>query len=131
MHLAAQFGWVDSVSLLIEHMQRSGADVLEALGMNDNDGLTALHAACKWGKHHVARIFLEAGMNPDTRSSCQLGLTAAHLAARWGHHECLQVLHQFGANFKLESQKGKTPLSEAVEWSRHSVIALLSELEHV
>ncbi len=72
-------------------------------------GLSALHHASREGHVESVRILLEAGANIDQPSAGDAS-TAMLLAAINGHFDLVLVLLDSGADPKLSSQAGTTPL---------------------
>ena len=108
LHCAAFIGRVEITRVLLDH----GANVkLEAEG-----GETALHTVSRgsFGSHEqgasgsTARLLLEHGV--DVNSRAKNSLTSLHEAAFKGNVEVVRVLLDHGANAKLETEGGETPL---------------------
>jgi ankyrin repeat protein len=119
LHLAAHFGRVDAMRLLVEH----GADV-HALSANAMAN-TPLHAAAAGGHAPAVAELLDRGADPNARQHG--GYTALHSAAQSGRTDLARLLLDRGARVDLSSDDGKTPLALAEEKSRHDVAALLRE----
>ena len=127
IHIAAEFGHLEVVQLLIE----AGADMNVAAGrmtalkaavakgffavtrclvQNGADLRHSLHIAALHGNLRIARLLLDAGAETDERNNTlDSGMTALHLAAGSGCLEMVQLLIENGANIDVAMTGGQTP----------------------
>jgi uncharacterized protein len=119
LHLAAHFGRVETMRVLIEH----GADV-HARSSNDMNN-TPLHAAVAGGRLDAAAELLDRRADPDARQHG--GWTALHSAAQSGRIELARLLLDRGADPSASTDDGTTPLALAEEKGQREVAALLRE----
>lgn len=116
LHLAAEFGQVDVVRLLLGR----GADP-NAVSMNDRRA-TPLHTAIRARHRDTASLLLALGASPNAIE--QGGLTALHLAARYGDEAIVDMLLLRGADATRKSDDGKTAV-EVAQDAGHSALARL------
>jgi uncharacterized protein len=90
LHMAAYFGHVDVVKLLLER----GADAMER-STNELYN-TPLHSALAGRRFAIAQLLVEHGS--DVNSSNRRGWTPLHLAAGAGNLDAVQFLAQHGAD---------------------------------
>lgn len=114
--LAAFFGHVDAVKVLLDH----GATV--DLKDRSRFGNTALDAAVAANRADVVRILLDTGANPNVRDSEDY--TPLHKAAQHGNAEVVRLLLEHGADAAAVRKGGETPLAEA-EAKGHADVARL------
>jgi ankyrin repeat protein len=119
LHLAAHFGRVDAMRVLLEH----GADV-HARSSNAMSN-TPLHAAAAGGQTGAVTELLDRRADPDARQHG--GWTALHSAAQSGRIDLARLLLDRGARVDAANDEGTTPLDLADEKGRHDVAALLRE----
>jgi ankyrin repeat protein len=119
LHLAAHFGHVDAMRVLLEH----GADV-HARSSNDMRN-TPLHAAAAGGRLEAAVELLDRRADPGARQHG--GFTALHSAAQSGRSDLARVLLDRGADASAATDDGTTPLDLAEEKGHREVAALLRE----
>ena len=115
LHMAADFGHVECVALLLE----AGADKDAA----DENGQTALHAAAWNGHSEVVKLLLEAGADKDLADF--YWRTALHLAAAHGHSEVVKLLLDAGADKDATDFGGNTALDWATKNHHLEVVRLL------
>jgi len=101
LHLAAHFGQLDSIRLLLAR----GADVA-AVSKNAIRN-EPLQAAVASGEVEAARLLLDAGAAVDARSHGQF--TALHIAAENGDLPLVKLLRAAGADPALRLETGATP----------------------
>lgn len=117
LHLAAFFGQVDAVRLLLGR----GAEVdRRATGWMTG---TALHSAASAGHTDVVRILLEADADPSARQSG--GFTPLHAAALGGNVEMARLLLARGADPTTVTDAGLTARSLADASADADTIALV------
>jgi ankyrin repeat protein len=119
LHLAAHFGRVETMRMLIEH----GADV-HARSSNEMSN-TPLHAAAAGGRVEAVAELLGRRADPEARQHG--GWTALHAAAQSGRIELARLLLDRGADASARTDDGITPLDLAEEKGRSDVAALLRE----
>ncbi|WP_371079287.1 ankyrin repeat domain-containing protein, partial [Salmonella enterica] len=68
LHYAAQFGHLDTVKVLLDHLLSSNASNNNStnnsslfLAIADNSGYTPLHLAAQWGMKEVVTLLINAG----------------------------------------------------------------------
>lgn len=105
--LAAFFGQVDAVKVLLDH----GAAVDAA--DRSRFGNTALDAAVAANHADVVRVLLAAGANANVRDSARY--TPLHKAAANGNAEIARLLLEGGADASAVRDGGKTPLADAMD----------------
>lgn len=120
--VATHSGHPNVAQLLIDR----GADVNAA-----GAGYTALHAAVLRGDHALVKALLANGADPNARltagtpvrkygvdyalSSAYLGATPYWLAAKFAERDIMQTLAAAGADTRLPSNDGTTPLMAALQ----------------
>jgi len=119
LHLAAHFGRVETMRLLIDH----GGDV-HARSSNDMHN-TPLHAAAAGGRTEAAAELLARRADADARQHG--GWAALHSAAQSGRLELARLLLDRGADASPRTDDGITPLDLAEEKGHREVAALLRE----
>lgn len=83
------------------------------LDLQDIQGDTALHFACRWENTEGARLLLSGGANPDIRN--RLGATPLRDALDCGSVALVRMLLGKGANANVGDTEGVTPLMAAAE----------------
>ena len=115
MHIAAVFGHIDILSLLLEN----GAD----LEGSDRFIMTALHRASLEGRLESVRCLLDHGANIEAQNI--YGWTPLHCAARMRDRiQVVRLLLERGADVSARDKDGETPSQLAVE---QEVVELLSK----
>ena len=102
LHLAAFFGQVDAVRLLLAR----GA-VVDRNGTGWMTG-TSLHAGASGSHATVVRVLLDAGADPNNRQGH--GYTPLHSAAANGDLESVELLLDAGADPAATNDERQTPL---------------------
>jgi len=100
LHLAAFFGRLEAVRLLVER----GAAV-DAFGRGWMTG-TAMHSAVSRLHSDIVRLLLEAGANPNVRQSA--GWTPLHSAAANGDLASVDLLLDAGADPTATNDEGRS-----------------------
>ena len=118
MHVAAEAGHADVLSLLLEH----GAD----LEVRDIYGLTPLHRASRAGELEAGQFLLDRGADINARD--MLNRTPLSSAVSVGYVELARMLVKYGASVNTHSASGYTPLHWAVRQENIQSVRFL--LEH-
>ncbi len=78
------------------------------------------------GNLEVVKLFLAAGMSPDTRDVIDVRKRNALLmAAEHGHADVVQALVEAGADVGVKDRSGRTPLVVAVMYEQDEVVQVL------
>ncbi|XP_036978710.1 ankyrin-3-like isoform X27 [Acanthopagrus latus] len=118
IHLAAQEGSVDLVSLLLA----KNANV----NVCNKSGLTPLHLAAQEDKVNVAEVLLNHGA--DVNPATKMGYTPLHVACHYGNAKMANFLLQNHARVNGKTKNGYTPLHQAAQQGHTHIINLL--LQH-
>ena len=118
MHIAARYGHVDVLSLLLEH--GAGVDV------QGKHSFTPLYLASWSGKLEVGEFLLDCGADINARG--QGGATPLSGALHEGRFDFVRMLVKRGANISTHGTSGYTPLHWAV--SKAGIQAVRFLLEH-
>lgn len=117
LHLAAYFGWEETVRLLIAR----GADVA---AVSENAlNVQPLHNALAGGHLDTAEVLIAAGA--DVRARQGGGWTPLHAAVRNGSLEAIQLLLAHGADPNQAAADGTTPLDLAARGAGSSLVGIL------
>lgn len=119
LHLAAYFGQLDTVRILLEH----GADV--SANSRNPMTLTPLHSAAANGDCSICALLLEHGAEVDARQHG--GWTPLFSAAARGDPELVQLFLDHGADPRLTQTEGKTAQDVAAERGHAPVARQLSD----
>jgi ankyrin repeat protein len=96
------------------------------------DGYPALHFAVGMDFQEIIAALLSAGGDVDIRNQSKstggIDSTPLHCAAFWGRYEIAKQLLDAGAKIEAATDRGTTPLHEAVDLSNVRLVRLL--LEH-
>jgi ankyrin repeat protein len=115
IHIASQFGQLQSVNFLIER----GANVnIRTSKMN-----TALHFAAINNSKRFIKLLLDKGASVNVRGDS--GNTPLHKAARLGNLRATKVLVERGAALEETDEWGCTPLVVAAEYGKIDVVRYL------
>ena len=131
LHLAAQYGRVEVLHVLLEHVAIPGAvdddskaALLGYVNAQDEDGNTPLHFASEGfyqkGRNislsfsNVARLLLEYGADVNAQGTNQS--TPLHVAAQCGTIEVVRVLLEHVANLAAEDDGRKTAFEAVSEY---------------
>jgi len=117
LHLAAYFGHVEVVELLIAH----AADV-RAVARNPMQ-LTALHSAAAARHDAIVGLLLEHGADPDAIQAG--GFTPLHAAAQNGDSVAVDLLLARGADRTLAADDGRDAAAMAAERGHEEIAARL------
>ncbi|XP_071785110.1 ankyrin repeat domain-containing protein 27-like [Asterias amurensis] len=120
MHVAAMYGHVDVISVLISN----GGDV----NATDYHGSTPLHIACSRGQQHATLLLLHEGAKVNIEDND--GNTALHLCSANGHEDCMKAMMYSNQPVDINAAncQGDTPLHLTTRWGYESLVQLL--LEH-
>ena len=71
----------------LEGGEEEGADLEEEGEGAEEEGMSLLELASECGRSACVKVLLDAGFDPNRKSSQKDGMSALHLAAKCGHHE--------------------------------------------
>jgi tankyrase len=118
LHLAAHYGNLDIVKLLLDH----GADI-EAVSRNAIAN-TPISAAA-WGNHlEIVGCLLDHGANVNAIN--RWGATALHRAVDANRKPLAELLLTRGADPTIRDNAGQTPLDIALKDDKRDLVELLS-----
>ena len=117
LHLAAYFGRLDAVRLLLN----KGASV-KARSTNAMENMP-LHAAAAGRHAGVIKLLLEFGAPADAQQSG--GWVALHAAAQNGDLESAKALIEGGANVSVRADNQQKPLDLAMLKAQHAMVEFL------
>jgi ankyrin repeat protein len=117
--MAAYLGHADIVRQLLD----AGADLT---AVDPGMRATALHAASYAGRTEAARVLIERGIDIDKQGPVN-GYTALHDAIWQNNVETAAVIIAGGANLRLKSHDGQTPLDFARAKHRKEIVALIEQ----
>ncbi|KAL0215324.1 hypothetical protein P9112_007508 [Eukaryota sp. TZLM1-RC] len=106
LHLATTRGSLDMVKLVLENCKA-------LVSIEDNQGQTALHYACKFGFEDIGELLLASGV--DTTVVDDKGWSALHLAANGGFARITYLLLQSGAIPNKLTKQGSAPVHLCLE----------------
>lgn len=92
---------------------------------NYSDGLTPVCCAIQGGNTAVIDMFINKGVNINSRLEFANGINPLHLAAAEGKDEVITYLLSKGANVNAEDLDGRTPLHYACKQDKLSVLYIL------
>jgi ankyrin repeat protein len=124
LHLAAYFGHVEALSVLLD----AGADT-EAVSNNALQ-VVPLQSALSANRTEAALLLLARGANPDAVGHGASGLTPLHYAARTGNTEVARRLLECGADRGLTDEAGRTAAEVASEKGHAEIAELLGQQPH-
>ena len=102
LHFATRNEKSEVIQLLLER----GAEMLE-----DQQGMTPLHCACKLGKLEVVALFLNAKLDLERATQELLEMTPLHCAAGAGHVEIVTLLLEAKAEKDRQNTEGVSAIS--------------------
>jgi hypothetical protein len=117
--MAAYAGHTDIVRLLLE----AGADVAV---VDPSMKATALHAAAYAGNTDAAKLLIAYKIDMDKQGPFN-GYTALHDAIWQNHVDTAKILIESGANLRIQSNAGQTPLALANSRNRREIVALIEQ----
>ena len=100
LHLAAQGGYPEVISLIHTHVPN--------IDSRSAEGLTPLMLAAVTGKPRAVKWFLEKGANATCEDN--RGWNSLHSAAEGGDPEVISLIHTHVPNIDLRSAEGLAPL---------------------
>ncbi|KAH8865544.1 Ankyrin-3 [Schistosoma japonicum] len=93
------------------------------INVSNNNGLNALHLACKEGRTEVVRELLSRGAS--VHLATRKGNSALHIASLGGHLDIVRLLISHGADINARSQNGFTPLYMSAQENHVEIVQLL------
>jgi ankyrin repeat protein len=115
-HLAAAEG---HEALLREVLESS------ALADGDDEGLSPLHLAARYGRIDAVRLLLEREIDPNSED--HFGWSPLHLACQYGHREVVRALLAKGADPRhLGRDPEQTPIDAAAAAGQSEIATLLA-----
>uniref|UniRef100_A0A5F9CBA5 Ankyrin 3 n=1 Tax=Oryctolagus cuniculus TaxID=9986 RepID=A0A5F9CBA5_RABIT len=115
VHLAAQEGHVDMVSLLLGR----NANV----NLSNKSGLTPLHLAAQEDRVNVAEVLVNQGAHVDAQT--KMGYTPLHVGCHYGNIKIVNFLLQHSAKVNAKTKNGYTPLHQAAQQGHTHIINVL------
>ena len=113
---AAYDGNIEAVK---QHLA-AGTDV----NAKDKYGRTTLHAAAVGGSKEVVELLIAKGADVNVKDVF-FGMTSLHRAAMEGHKEIAELLIDNSADVNATTNRGTTPLDEAIFGNHSEITALL------
>ena len=142
LHVAARYGRIDVLRVLLEHCVSGVTDdgrrtvFHEYVDARDSEDKTPLHSVSEspyWADpnfapslSNIVRLLLEYGADVNARRNDSF--TPLHVAARYGRVELARILLEHGANVAAEDEDSKTASEYASEMGHKEITKLL--LEH-
>src|SRR3954465_2345985 len=117
LHLAAHFGHVDAVRVLLNKGAKVDAPSINAMRN------TALHAAAAGRSATVAKVLIGAGADANARQSG--GWTPLHSVAQSGDVEFARVLTEAGADVSIRADNQQRPLDLALTKGQQAMVDFL------
>ena len=105
LHIAVRKGDIDLVKRLLSFPEVP----LNATEDPKIGGFTALHAACQEGKVELVQLLLNAGANPNIKSTSPLGESPLHICCKHDQSECAKALLAGGALADCRDAFGHNP----------------------
>ena len=134
LHILAEKGNCELTKILLDQMPSSTrrSELLKATVLTELEGqrprsLASIHLAALHGHEELVELFLENGIDVNTRSSRDD--TPVLLAARGNHVDTVRLLIRRGADLRLENDENSTPLYWAVRYGFLKVVRVLLEKE--
>ena len=113
LHHALVRGGIQLVSLVLDHMKRTGNG---DINVQDDAGYTALHIVAEQRKNALAKVLLDAGASPNITN--KIGKTALNLAAEARDHAMMKTLLKGGADPNVVPNEGAPVLHELVNFTQ-------------
>ncbi|GBG29345.1 Ankyrin repeat domain-containing protein 17 [Hondaea fermentalgiana] len=96
-----------------------------ALDAQNNEGLTALMVASRFGRTECMQLLIDAGANIDIQD--KEGLTAVMIACRHGKLDAARILAEQGAKIDTQNDDGRTALVFACALDQPRIAQMLIE----
>ncbi|KAK1496691.1 hypothetical protein CCUS01_13270 [Colletotrichum cuscutae] len=109
---ACSWGYQDVVEALLDH-DSSNPSRRADLNLQNADGATALHVAIIEGRHKIAELLLNVGVDVTIKDNN--GQSTLHLASRQDHQSVVNGLLGMKANVDNYDGDGRTPLHIAID----------------
>ena len=117
--LAAYFGHLDVVKLLLEHHANPN------IAANNQMRVCPLHSACAISNYEIAELLIKAGADVNARQHSDI--TPLHSAAHNGQARLAKLLIDHGADVNARSDSGQSILDMAKEKGDKETIQLIIE----
>lgn len=108
----------------LERLKDCAGDVA-AFNSRSNDGFTALHFACFFGRPDAARLLIVKGALVDAVSNNPMKLMPLHSAASARNLEAARLLLEHGAPVNARQQGGWTPIHAAAQNGDRAMVELM------
>lgn len=96
-----------------------------AINAHSNDGFTALHFACFFGRPEVARLLIDSGAAVDAVSGNAMRVMPLHSAATTLNLEAVRILLERGAPVNARQQGGWVPIHAAAQNGDRAMVELM------
>ncbi|KAG8560240.1 hypothetical protein GDO81_014854 [Engystomops pustulosus] len=117
LHLAAQYGHVSTVKVLLQAgISRDARTKVDR---------TPLHMAATEGHTHIVDLLIKNGANINAKD--MLEMTALHWATEHNHQDVVDLLIKNGADVNIQSKFGKTPFDIALDRNYPDLLMTLQE----
>jgi ankyrin len=120
LHIASMNNHRDIVELLLSMLVIN-------IDQKGDEGMTALHLACRKGNLEVVLLLLD--YNANLEACTRHGMTALHLASKRGYATIAEMLLKQGARVNAMCKENNTPLHYACKYSHVDTAAVLIKYE--